>query len=404
MRAFSILLLVLLFSTRAEAQDEPQQQSGGVAEAAKHALELLFTKPIRISLEPIAATSGPVIGLAYKPKPWRSSTVFRIPSARVSVSTNKYWAAEGSLAFQGIGQREWRIEPYARFRSMKRLNHFGIGPASLATDRANFAMLDRRAGVYGYVRPAGWWAIGGRAEGLWPRTDNGEDPDLPSVELAFAPKDLAGHSENTNFVFVGVFLDLNYPYVRSERPRRGGDYSVSLGRYTDVSGDDHSFRRLAIEGQERFTVFGNDRLLTFHARLSSSVADSGHSVPFYLMETLGGADNLRGFKDAIIGGDEGTSTLRSFESYRFRDQANVLFQVDLRQRLWSQIFMSVFFDAGAVAPRLGDTSLNNLETGVGIGISVYRTNALALRAELSLRGGDTGRQHYFTTGRGIQFQ
>ena len=95
---------------------------------------------------------------------------------------------------------------------------------------------------------------------------------------------------------------------------------------------DHSFRRIEVEGRERFPVFGVDRVLTIHGRLSSSTASTGNSMPFYLMDTLGGADNLRGFKESIIGGDETTSTLRSFESFRYRDHTTALFQVDFRQR------------------------------------------------------------------------
>ena len=159
------------------------------------------------------------------------------------------------------------------------------------------------------------------------------------------PVALPGFADRTNYVYVGVFTNLNYPYVRSERPRRGGDYGVTLGVFHDASGTGHSFRRFEVEGAERFPVFGTDRLLTLHGRLSSSQAGAGHDVPFYLMDTLGGADNLRGFREEIIGGDETTSTLRSYDSFRFRDKATALFQAEFRQRLYAQLFVSVFVDA-----------------------------------------------------------
>lgn len=46
--------------------------------------------------------------------------------------------------------------------------------------------------------------------------------------------------------------------------------------------------RLEVEGRERLLMFGLDRTLTIHGRLSSSAASAWHSVPFYLMDTLGG--------------------------------------------------------------------------------------------------------------------
>jgi hypothetical protein len=285
---------------------------------------------------------------------------------------------------------------------MKRLSYYGLGNEAVKGNRATFSMLDRRAGTYGYVRPVGWLALGARGEGLWPRTTSGEDPDAPSVEELFPSDQTPGFGDNTHYAYVGAFVNLNYPYSRSEPPRRGGDYLISLGHYQDVSRTEHSFRRVEVEGRERFPIFGVDRVLTIHGRLSSSIANDGHSVPFYLMETLGGADNLRGFKESIIGGDEATSTLRSFESFRFREHAAALVQVDFRQRLWAQVFATFFIDAGVVAPTVNGLSLRDSHHGVGLGLSVYRTNALAVRMEFGLWGGE-GRPHYVTSGRGLQF-
>ena len=398
-----LVLAAALFVPALAAGQDPQESSA--AETAKHIYETLFTKPVRLSLASIAPGSGFPVGIGFKPKPWRSASVFRmVEDTRVSVSIHKYWEAAGSFAWQGVDPRrpEWRFQPYARFRSMKRLNYYGLGNETRSDDRTTFSMLDRRAGAYGYIRPVGWLALGARGEGFWPRTSSGKDPDVESIEERFPAEERPGFDENTNYAYIGGFVNLTYPYSRSEPPRRGGDYMIGLGTYQDVSGTGHSFRRLEIEGRERFPIHGNDRVLTIHARVSSSSASTGHTVPFYLMDTLGGADNLRGFKESIIGGDEATSTLRSFESFRFRDLATALIQVDFRQRLWSQVFATFFFDSGVVAPALGALSLDGMHRGAGVGLSVYRTNALAVRVEFGVWGGET-RPHYVTSGRGLQF-
>lgn len=396
----AILTAALLIPTIVVAQT-PQDDPSAV-DKAKHAYEVLFTKPVRLSLDSIAPGSGIPAGIGFKPKPWRSASIFKIIEGRASISQHKYWAIDGSVAFQGVGAREWRFEPYGRFRSMKRLNYYGLGNETLQDDRTTFSMLDRRTGAYGYIRPVGWIALGARGEGFWPRASSGEDPDVHSVEDRFPIDQRPGFGDSTNYVYVGGFINVNYPYSRSETPRRGGDYMASVGTYQDVSNTRHSFRRFEVEGRERFPVFGVDRVLTIHGRLSSSTASATHSVPFYLMDTLGGADNLRGFKESIIGGDEATSTLRSFESFRFRDHATALLQVDFRQRLWSQIFVTFFMDSGVVAPTADALSLGNMHHGVGLGLSVYRTNALAVRIEFGLWGGE-GRPHHVTSGRGLQF-
>jgi len=369
---------------------------------AKHAYEGLFTKTVRLSLEPVAPTAGLTAGIGIKPRDWRSSSSIKMLRARASASVNKDWAIDGSFAWQGYGEREWRVEPYVRLRSMKRLNFFGVGNTSSVDDRADFAMLDRRVGTYAYRRPLGWLAIGARVEGLWPRTSKGHSPALPSVDDSFAPADLPGFKLPTNYVYIGAFTNLNYPYVRSERPRRGGDYLAAFGLSHDTSGSGHSFRRLELEAQERFPFAGNDWQLTLHGRMSSSMAAADQLVPFYLMDTLGGADNLRGFKEAIIGSDETTSTLRSFESFRFRDNTTLFFQPELRKRVISQVFVSVFADIGAVAPTVRELSGANFHHGVGIALSVFKVNSMAVRLDFAFWGGE-GHQLFFTPGRGLSF-
>jgi hypothetical protein len=399
MRACLAVLAVCVLPPSASAQPATAESKGAV-ERAKHAYEVLFTKPVRLSLEPIAPTAGVTAGIGLKPKPWRSGSIFKLLEGRASISSNTYWAVDGSFAWQGVGDKEWRIEPYARFRSMKRLNYFGLGNDSEVDDRADFAMLDRRVGAYAYRRPFGWLALGTRAEAMWPRTAAGQDDELSSIDEKFTV--IPGFGLPTNYLYLGTFANVTYPYVRSERPRRGGDYAASVAWFSDMSGTKSSFRRVEIEGQERFTIAGRDRVLTIHGRMSSSVARSGHVVPFYLMDTLGGADNLRGFKEAIIGSDETTSTLRSFESFRFRDAASALIQVEFRQRIYSQMFLSAFFDAGAVASTVRAISDAKFRKGAGVGLNIYKVNALAVRAELSIWGGE-GHPRYFTPGRGLAF-
>lgn len=398
-RLLFVLTIITLLPALAQGQ-AGGGANGGVLEGAKAAYDTLMTKTVRLTFEPIAPTAGLTAGVGLKPKDWRTESLITSVRARASFSAHRYWAADGSVAWQS--RNDWRIEPYVRLRSMKRLNDFGLGNDSRVGDRADFAMLDRRAGAYAYKRPVGWLAIGGRGEFLAPRTSPGQSPDLPSVQEQFAPAVLPGFRQDTNFMYAGAFVNLNYPYVRSERPPRGGDYMAGFAMFHDASGTGHSFTRLELEGAERFPLGSPDRRLTLHARLSSSVASSGQSVPFYLMDTLGGADNLRGFKEEIIGGDENTATLRSVESFRFRDKTTALVQAEFRQRVYSQLFVSLFADAGMVAPTIGTLSVANLHRGVGIGLGVYRSNALMIRAEFALWGGE-GHPHYLVPGRGLQF-
>ena len=69
------------------------------------------------------------------------------------------------------------MEPYARFRSMKRLNYFGIGNETALDDRPTSPCSIAGSARTRYIRPVGWLAVGARSEGLWERTSAGESPE-----------------------------------------------------------------------------------------------------------------------------------------------------------------------------------------------------------------------------------
>ena len=75
--------------------------------------------------------------------------------------------------------------------------------------------------------------------------------------------------------------------------------AVEASRYDNRDRDDFDFTR----------VVGD----ALHARTSHSVGENGGAVPFELMETLGGANSIRGFKE-----------------YRFRDTRNLLLNAEYR--------------------------------------------------------------------------
>lgn len=402
MRTIAALLMFLAISTPAAAQTPQAKTIKQKLGDAGTAVFEFFKKPVHPSLQPIAPTAGKVtLGIGLSPKPWRNESRIKTLTARASVSNRKYWAVDGGFAWQQ--SNSWRFEPFARFRSMKQLNAFGLGNHSALGNQATFTLLERRVGAMGWKRPVPWLALGGRAEVLWPRTSSGQSTTLPSIEDRFPLTQQPGFQEATNFIHGEVFANLNYPSGTNERPRRGGDYRISAGSYHDMRGTGSSFQRFDVEGQERFKVFGPDRQLTLHALASISHTNAGQQVPFYFMDTLGGANNLRGFREDIIGSDQTSSTLRAFQDFRFRDANQLLLQAEFRQRVASYpVFVSIFSDAGMVSPRAKGLNIRDLHHGWGLSLSALRGNVMAFRFDFSLGGGE-GKHYFLTPGKAFGF-
>jgi hypothetical protein len=108
--------------------------------------------------------------------------------------------------------------------------------------------------------------------------------------------------------------------------------------------------------------------VSFLASVSASYTGQASSVPFYLDETLGGAD--------IYGND----TLRGFADYRFRGPSRMLFQAEYRHQVWGPVGFLSFADAGRVSASATDLAFEHLQHDFRMGLYVSATNRVVFRA------------------------
>jgi hemolysin activation/secretion protein len=102
------------------------------------------------------------------------------------------------------------------------------------------------------------------------------------------------------------------------------------------------------------------------ARTTLTFNSGDNVVPFYLMPTLGGGNDLRGF-----------STMR------FRGPQRVLVSGELRWTPARMLDMAVFYDAGRVADRPRDLALRGLESSYGVGARFHGQRGTFMRWDLA---------------------
>jgi outer membrane protein assembly factor BamA len=100
--------------------------------------------------------------------------------------------------------------------------------------------------------------------------------------------------------------------------------------------------------------------------VSVTDTDGGNVVPYFLMPDLGGSSELRGYP-----------------SWRFRDRHRLLLSGEYRWTPGRFVDMALFVDAGKVTDRRADLDLDDLRTSYGIGIRFHAPAATILRAELA---------------------
>ena len=92
----------------------------------------------------------------------------------------------------------------------------------------------------------------------------------------------------------------------------------------------------------------------------------GGAPPFYLMETLGGADTIRGFPE-----------------YRFRGPRNYLFNAEYRWEVWNYVDFALFYDAGKVFTEASGMDLHDVKSGYGFGIRGHAPGGMVMRFDFA---------------------
>jgi hypothetical protein len=287
-------------------------------------------------------------------------------------SLKKYWLIEARLSASALAGGAMFAEVYARRLDFPQEAFFGIGPSARRSDESRYQFANTVAGASGGIRPRTWFAAGGRIERLAPHVDRGSGPG-GAVQDRFSPAQIAGLVEQPDFNRYEAFADVNYREPRGN-PRSGGRYVVNYSMYDDRDLDRYNFRRLDIDLQQYVPMFQRRRVIALRAMTSISdtgvVTASGQSaptrqqVPFYFQRTLGGPDDLRGFRQ-----------------YRFRDRNQLLLQAEYRWEVFTAMDAAIFYDAGMVGATRSDLNLRDLERDYGIGVRFGSDNGVFLRVE-----------------------
>lgn len=160
-------------------------------------------------------------------------------------------------------------------------------------------------------------------------------------------------------VRIKSFDTWDFPYV-------GWDLTLDAHRYDDRTSKQYTSNRFVVELRGQVPIINRNRRLAFRFRTAHMIPDSGQEVPFYLLETLGGARSLRGFHE-----------------YRFRDLRNLVLNLEYRWELWPYTDFALFVDGGKVFPDFDDFNLKKLQWGYGGGIRIRGPGGLALNIDLA---------------------
>ena len=328
---------------------------------------LITRDGIYLKLGSLTTGSGFAYGAGY-----RSRRLFD-GAATIDVwggaSMTRYWAGEGRLRFPDLANGFIDAQVYGQRHDYPREDYFGLGPASLRRNHADYAIQTTTVGARAGVRPVPIVTVGGGFEHIDAGLFDGEDAALPSIGELFDEQSAPGLRQQPDYLRSIAFVDIDWR--RPLNARNGGWYRAEVSRYDDRQGLGYSFDRVEVDLRQFVSFLSERRVLFGRVAVSSSNVETGERVPFYLMPTLGGKDTLRGFHE-----------------YRFRGPHTLLLQGEYRFEIWSGLDGAMFYDAGKVALRRSELDFDKLESDYGFGFRFNTDRGIVARIDAAFGSRD----------------
>ncbi len=251
----------------------------------------------------------------------------------------------------------------ARSHDFTSLRYFGLGGDSSGGDRSTYRLEDRALAA-GLAAWAGDIVeLDAELQWLTARTSPGSSG--ASLDTRFNPAATPGFGATTDYLVYGGRAAI---HLRDESvaPSVGVTLAGAAHRYDDRDLDTFDFTRMVGEVTAHVPLGYRNRILALRLRTSHAVGDDGGIVPFYLMETLGGANSIRGFRE-----------------YRFRDTRNLVLNVEYRWEVWTYADFAFFYDAGKVFSAADALSFDGMKSGYGFGIRGHGPGGAVLRFDFA---------------------
>jgi hypothetical protein len=284
---------------------------------------------------------------------------------RGSYTPSGYIRLESEFRAPRLFDRRGTLSVIGGWREATQVGFYGFGtPNTSKDDRANYSFRQPYVSAVLDVRPTRRWFVltGGAEFSQWQQRPG--EGSAPSVEEVYTPATLPGLGAKPTYLHAigGAAFDWRQSPGYS---RKGGYYGVTAHSFSE-SDSVYSFRQVDYEAIQHIPVLRDAWVLSLHGRVQTTMVDGDDTIPFFMLPALGGGSSLRGF-----------------QSWRFRGRHSVLLQGEWRVLVNSFFDTAIFMDAGKVTDKWSEIDLNGLKTDFGIGVRMHGPAATPLRIELA---------------------
>ena len=272
------------------------------------------------------------------------------------------------LTAPNLASRRLFVDFVGSYGNYPRIDYYGSGPESRKEGRSHFRLRENRYDVTAGARLAQHAYLGFTGGYLGMEVGGGNRMGVAQAADLYPDETARWLGRRADFLRGGAFLRIDY---RDDPigPRSGGMYRARFDVYDGRGAGDPNFRQLDLEARQYIPFFNERRVVALAGAVTMSFPERAGAVPFFLQPTLGGSDDLRGFR-----------------SYRFYDDNVVVVNAEYRWEAFAGLDVALFFDAGKVTPKHSQLNFHSLETDAGFGLRFNTRNRTFLRI-------DTGFSH-----------
>ena len=291
-------------------------------------------------------------------------SAFSSIDVRGSYSIRNYKRVEAEFVSPRLFNRRGELSVLGGWRDATQVAFYGIGTDTSSDNRANYGFERPYASALLTVRPTRRLLMlrGGLELTRWDLKSGAGA--FPSVDDVFTPAQLPGLGTNTTYVHSQGTVGFDWR-TSAGYARRGGFYGVTAHDYSDRD-DTLGFRQVDYEVIQHLPILREAWVISLRGLAKTTWAKEGEEVPFFMLPSLGGGSNLRGFS-----------------SWRFRDRHSLLLQAEWRIMANRFFDTAVFYDTGKVTARTSDLDFHGLKHDYGFGARFHTPFSTALRVDVA---------------------
>jgi hypothetical protein len=283
-------------------------------------------------------------------------------STSVRASLRKYYLMDADLSMSKLASGHYFIDLYGSHLDYPSVNYYGEGPNSHKTGRSDFRLQETAfQGMTGF-KPFSHLRVGGLARYLGVGIGPGDRDEYATAQSLYSDT-APGILAPSNFFQDGGFVQFDYRDSAGD-PHAGGNYFGQFSTFNDLDRGHYSFDRLDLEAQQYIPFFNKFRVIALRAKIIATSPHNGNQVPFYLQPTLGGPDDLRGYR-----------------SLRFYDNNIAVLNGEYRWQVFTGLDMALFVDGGQVFDRWEQINYRDLKADAGFGLRFKMNNAVFMRID-----------------------